>query len=169
MNLRRARCGQYLDWIIRPCLVSMAVRANAPSLNSRGAAALLLGTALIESECGEAIVQFGGGPALGVWQMEPPTLRDHLRWIAQNKRWSEALAAVCLPVSSIEGQLPQNPLLACFLARVHYWRRDPGPMPYAEDYEEQAKRWGRYYQTQSIRAKMDAYVRKMRDSGHGLV
>ncbi|MDG4604136.1 MAG: hypothetical protein P9C48_06355 [Defluviicoccus sp.] len=74
-----------------------------------------------------------------------------------------------MPVSSVEGQVPQNPLLSCFLAHVHYWRRDPELMPHAEDYEAQARRWGRYYQTQSIEKTMADYVHKMRDSGHGLV
>lgn len=43
-------------------------------LYSLGAAHLLLGTCGIESNYGQETVQTGGGPALGIYQMEPNTL-----------------------------------------------------------------------------------------------
>lgn len=169
MNERRERCKQYMHHVIQPTLALAAKHGGIQALASAGAAALLLGTALIESECGAAIVQYGSGPALGVWQMEPPTARDHLDWIDRHPAFKEVTARLLMPHAGVIAQLPINPSLSCWLARVHYWRRDPQIAPAALDFAEQARRWGRYYQTQSIARKMAAYVAKMEDSARGIV
>ena len=43
---------------------------------SREAVDLLMVTAAQESHCGEYIQQIGGGPAMGIFQMESDTLAD---------------------------------------------------------------------------------------------
>lgn len=169
MNERRERCKQYLHHVIQPTLAMAAELSAIPNLASVGAEALLLGTALIESECGAAIVQYRGGPGLGVWQMEPPTARDHLDWIERHPAFKQVTSALLVPGWGAVDQLPINLALSCWLARVHYWRRDPAPVPRANNFEEQARRWGRYYQTQSIPEKMAAYVTKMEDCWLGIM
>ena len=53
------------DYVIKPTLDQL-------NLDQPGASFLLLGTALVESNL-ERVRQVGGGPALGVFQMEPAT------------------------------------------------------------------------------------------------
>ncbi|RFD18931.1 hypothetical protein DY926_13985, partial [Komagataeibacter melaceti] len=61
-------------------LSDLKARVIAPTLTligmgGRAAVNLLAGTALAESGC-RRLVQDGGGPALGLWQMEPFTHDD---------------------------------------------------------------------------------------------
>ena len=61
---------QLHEYIIKPTLEYMG-----GNYYSKDAAFLLLCTAAIESNCGYYIKQVGG-PALGIWQMEPDTYND---------------------------------------------------------------------------------------------
>jgi len=62
---------QLKDLVIEPTLMEMG-----PEFQSPYAVALLVGTAAQESRMGEFLVQLGGGPALGIFQMEPDTYYD---------------------------------------------------------------------------------------------
>ena len=57
-----------LEWVIRPTL-------HALDMAGERAETLMLATALVESG-GRHTRQIGGGPALGLWQMEPETHDD---------------------------------------------------------------------------------------------
>ena len=59
---------QFAERVIRPALVKLRLQSPA-------AEALLLGTAVVESGL-SALVQAGGGPALGLYQIEPATHAD---------------------------------------------------------------------------------------------
>ena len=109
---------QLHDYIIKPALEYMG-----DNYNTVEARFLLLCTAAIESECGHYIKQVGG-PALGVWQMEPDTYTD----IHDN---SDALRNMDFD-NSIErlsddvmwaldfNHLVCNPMYACAMARLKY-------------------------------------------------
>lgn len=120
---------QLLDFIIVPTLKYMG-----GNYNSKNAQMLLLATAAIESECGYYIKQIGG-PALGVWQMEPATHSDI---------WAECDAlygnlgprAKNLGLEKNEygadADLIDSPMYSCAMARLKY-SMDSAPLPSFDD------------------------------------
>lgn len=115
------------------------------NLHSDNAVNLLIGTAAQESHLGRYRKQLGGGPALGIFQMEPATFDD----IVKNYlRYKPELAARIERVARISRfkaeDLENNDLLATCMARVHYLRvRESIP----SDLEGWARYWKRYYNT----------------------
>lgn len=115
------------------------------NLHSDNAVNLLMGTAAQESHLGRYRKQLGGGPALGIFQMEPATFDD----IVKNYlRYKPELAARIERVARISRfkaeDLENNDLLATCMARVHYLRvREAIP----SDLEGWARYWKRYYNT----------------------
>lgn len=106
---------------------------------------LLLGTAAVESAL--VHVRQIRGPARGFWQIEPATEHDHWQWLRTHK----ALRTVVTARSGVTGpsssHLQYNIVYGILMARVHYYRRDPEPMPAAEDIAEMGRRWHLYYKT----------------------
>ena len=114
-------------------------------LYSHAASNLLLGTAIQESRL-TYLKQLGGGPALGVYQIEPATLRDiHENYL--NRKPDMKLA-----VGNIRGFIDDelavigNLHYATAIARLVYFR-DKMPLPDADDFEGLAKYWKRVYNT----------------------
>ena len=106
---------------------------------------LLMGTAAQESHLGKYRKQLGGGPALGIFQMEPATFND----IVNNYlRYKPELASRIERVARISRfkaeDIENNDLLAICMARVHYLRvKEAIP----SDLEGWARYWKRYYNT----------------------
>ncbi|KXV18208.1 hypothetical protein [Gluconobacter oxydans] len=109
--------------IVRPTLIALGLWSSA-------AENLLTGTALAESRAAY-VRQVGGGPAVGLWQMEPATHDDcwtnFLNFPAQSR-----LATVCTrmraPDLSASAQLVTNLRYACAMARIRFYRaRDALP------------------------------------------
>lgn len=112
---------QLHDYIIKPTLEHMDSLGG--NYNTKEARFLLLGTAAIESNCGEFIKQING-PALGIWQMEPRTydaiwqncdavkksdfssLITNLRYLRYIKYYYD--------------QLMLSPMYSCAMARLKY-------------------------------------------------
>lgn len=128
----------FLNTVIEPAL--QAIGCWSPA-----AGVLLLGTAIQESRlCYRR--QIGGGPGLGLWQMEPQTYGDcydnYLRFrpelaakiIAQGRRheWPEP------------EWLITHDRFAAALARVKYLRA-PAPLPDASDIRAMASYWKQWY------------------------
>lgn len=119
---------------------------GAIGLESENAVRLLLGTCAQESAMGRYRRQLGGGPARGIFQMEPATQRD----IYENYlRYHPALKAkikwVCVAKDLTDPkELERNDRLAICLARVHYLRV-PEPIP--SDLRGWARYWKQYYNT----------------------
>ena len=150
-KLRKERMHpqQLLDHIIVPTLKYMG--GNYDSKNAR---MLLLATAAIESKCGYYIKQIGG-PALGIWQMEPNTEGD----IWKN---CDALGVtgfhdlICnlvvdngTPHSKskwTDGDLIYSPVYACAMARLKY-SMDSAPLPDHNDIEAVYREYKRIYNT----------------------
>lgn len=115
------------------------------NLHSDNAVNLLMGTAAQESHLGRYRKQLGGGPALGIFQMEPATFDD----IVKNYlRYKPELAARIERVARISRfkaeDLENNDLLATCMARVHYLRvREAIP----SDLEGWARYWKQYFNT----------------------
>lgn len=132
---------QLLDHIIKPALEYMG-----GNYNSKDAQMLLLATAAIESKCGYYIKQVGG-PALGIWQMEPATESDIWKncdnlkdKISKDK------------ISKLEGvfvgdALMYEPIYACAMARLKY-SMDPESLPHHGDWKQIYEYYKRIYNTE---------------------
>lgn len=126
-------------------------------LYSPAAANLLLGTAIVESTVGRIthLVQ-RGGPALGIYQVEPSTHRDtwenFLRYRGElrakvdqlaSQRWRNQIANMAFPA---DDELVWNLGYATAIARIKYYR-DPMPLPGAVDLPQLGLYWKRVYNT----------------------
>ncbi|MBR0560029.1 hypothetical protein [Neokomagataea anthophila] len=113
--------------IVRPALSALGLWSSA-------AENLLVGTALAESRA-VYVRQVGGGPALGLWQMEPATHDDcwlnFLNFPAQSRFATAVLAMIARDINPVE-QLVCNLRYACAMARVRYYRAQE-PLPAATD------------------------------------
>ena len=88
---------------------------------------LLLMTAAHESKLGEFIKQ-QGGPALGIFQMEPATHEDHWEYITPREWLYRALSYMNLETDTNASTMEYNLKYAIVLARIHYYRR-PEALP----------------------------------------
>lgn len=123
---------------IRPALAPIG-------LWSLAAERLLLATALAESGLRD-LVQSGGGPARGLYQMEPATHDDIWNnYLHFRDRLQADARALCAGAPGI-GQMVWNLQYASLMARLVYWRR-PEPLPPADDIEGHAAYWLAHYNT----------------------
>jgi hypothetical protein len=118
------------------------------NLYSPSAERLLMGTAAVESNFNN-FVQFGGGPARGMFQMEPPTFHDMLdRFLSLKSR--EALRAAVVATDNDKTpaflDLTNNHLFSAAMARVKYYSIH-APIP--SSLEDQAHYWWTYYNGRS--------------------
>ena len=109
--------GQLTELVIVPTLKYLD--PLIPFSNS--AVKLLQMTAAHESNCGQYLAQLGG-PALGIYQMEPLTAHDidinYLYYRKPLDKMKRNLISTC----SINRNLIANLDYATFMARVHYYR-----------------------------------------------
>lgn len=110
---------------------------------------LVMGTAAVESNFVN-FVQFGGGPARGMFQMEPDTFLDIVNRVLEKKRFAaekiavQALAQNNPPTFS---ELTSNHLLAAALARVKY-QTVPKDIP--DTLTGQSQYWWEHYNGKSL-------------------
>lgn len=118
--------SQLREHIVKPTLLGISTVIPY----SQEAEDLLVGTACVESNCGYYIKQVEGGPAQGIFQMEPDTeddckvnyidFRPELR-IIYNELTKQPHPAIF------------NNYYAAFMARVKYWRASD-PLPLRSNY-----------------------------------
>lgn len=149
---------QLRDDIIIPVLKFL--HPNIPY--SDAAVELLVGTATVESNRGDYVRQIGGGPALGIYQMEPNTLKDiYENYLTYNNQLMIKVDAL-RPVTDLgteKHQLVGNLFYATAMARVHY-KRVPQALPSLGDKEGMAKYWKQYYNTPLGAGTVDKYLEK---------
>lgn len=146
--------------VIRPALKKLAPLVGV----SRAAEQLLLGTYAHESEGGRWLYQQGGGPALGIYQMEPATHDDLLhRWIEPSRRRLAVLyAAVGTPYRG--ERLLYDLRYATVFARLHYLRV-PAPLPAADDWPALAAYWKAHYNTSKGRGQPAQFLSAAQRAG----
>lgn len=129
---------QFREGLVRPTLQTI-------SLWSPAAEELLMGTAAQETHLGALGRRQQGGPALGLWQCEPATLKLVMKW-ARRYRPSIALALYGLADTHEPGPelLVTNDRFACAVARVLYLSI-PKPLPDPHDLMAQAVMWKSVY------------------------
>jgi len=135
-------------------------------LGGTAAEELVLGTAIKESGLIH-LKQIGGGPACGLWQIEPFTGRDIIeRYYYRDFR----LRAVSRMLNRVLNQanpvileerlireLTSNLVLGCIVCRLKY--RDAKPkLPNAGDLEAQSHYWKDHYNTAAGDGKPEEYV-----------
>jgi hypothetical protein len=126
---------------------------------------LLMLTAAQESNLGEYITQ-RGGPALGIFQMEPATLYDlynnYLRYFPSRADFLKSFRTAC----SLEMDLTGNLLFQIAAARMQYLRKKgniPVKKDYGDDYgyvESLAKYWKKHWNTDLGRGTVAGAVQK---------
>lgn len=135
-------------------------------LHSDAAEELVMGTMAQESLLGAALKQIGGGPALGLPQMEPATHDDIWRNFLKYKPALAAKVAELAPVRYLQHDevrvhhtaLAAGLEYAAAMCRVHYLR-DKAPLPDAGDLAGQAATWKRVYNTALGHGTVAAYIR----------
>ncbi len=137
---------------------------SALDLYSLSAVGLLMGTAAQESRMGTYLAQLGGGPARGIFQMEPATESDIWKHFLDLSRQDIAMrlrtvTGVGEPdVLALEGNL----IYQIGMCRVHYLRRRD-PLPEYDDVIGLARYWKSHYNTHlgkgTVREFVDNYHR----------
>lgn len=131
---------QFITDIIKPALREI-------ELDSLEARALLLCTAAHESALGTYVTQMGG-PALGVYQMEPATYEDIFDNYLAYRDYMETrmLRGAHFIKAPPAKELQSNLKWATYLARVHYLRA-PELLPDYRNVNKIAAYWKKYYNT----------------------
>lgn len=120
---------------------------------------LVLGTALQEGDSLRALKQYGDGPALGLFGMEPAT---HLSLWTNYIRYRDPLqqAMLAMATFSREEQIPSpyemvtNLLYAAAMCRVRYLPT-PKKLPLENDARGLAEYWKQYYNTPAGKGTVD--------------
>jgi len=114
---------------------------------------LEMGTAAVESDFGTNLHQIGGGPAKGVFGIEPATEADI--WI-NYLRYNAATRHKVIDISGVTGPnqlaLEGNLIYGICLCRVHYYRVTE-PLPGPDDIPALAEYWKTYFNTYAKTAK----------------
>ena len=162
--LRQARRSQVAEdnYAIAKALLVNAIRPALQTLNRGGRAAeqLLLGTAIQESLLVHRR-QMGGGPARGLFQMEPATHDDC--W-TNYLEYRAALAAQIKETleagqEAAADTLETNDRYAAAMCRVRYMRV-PERLPAAGDIEAMANYWKAHYNTALGAGRPEEYLEK---------
>ncbi len=140
--------------------VCIALTGKAPP----EAVALLMETAAAESAFNTRI-QLGGGPARGLWQVEPNTAADifdnylasrfALRFGLMEISFGFGVYEHLMYKDALSDLLERNDVFCCCMARIVYLR-DPDPIPYS--IVERAAYWKRVYNTPLGKGTAEHYL-----------
>ncbi len=135
---------------------------------SDAAVNLLLGTAAQESGLGHYLVQLNGGPARGIYQMEPFTSNCILRNHVKHRK------SLRLKVTSLVGThaadtdpMVSNLAYATAMARLHYMRV-PFALPHADDVSGLAHYWKEHYNTHLGKGTVEEFMENYARFGIGV-
>ena len=143
-------------------LLSMVIRPALSKINlwSPSAEELVLGTAIVESGL-TYIRQWGDGPALGLWQVEPATHDDlYTNFLNYRPELGSQLMELRAPNLSMDENLATNLMYGAAVCRLCYYRK-PDALPEAGDIEGQAAFWKQHYNTPLGKGTVTKYVYKV--------
>jgi len=142
--------------LINPAL---ALVANGEMVGFDGpdAVTFLVGIAAVESRL-RLLRQVGGGPALGLWQIEPATHDDLLAsWLDTRPEVRSRVLSLRAEAPARHVQLASNLAYGAVIARLLIWRA-PARLPRATDVPGQAKVWKQYYNTAGGAGTEEKYI-----------
>jgi len=122
-----------------------------------------MGTVLKESGL-KFLKQIGGGPGLGLGQIEPATTKDvWFRYLARPDKLElrYKVSQFISPSPDILEQVAGNMYLSVAIIRVKYFMQSEA-LPGEFDVEGMADYWGRYYQTDNIDSQKEQFVKLYR-------
>jgi len=135
----------------------LSIHVISPTLKAIGlfseeADSIVLGTSFAESLLGDRthLVQVGG-PALGIFQIEPDTHQDiWVNFLAYRPELAGKVRRLCAPEFLQPDGIPEDAALvgclpyAAAICRLVY-RRSPEPLPHHNDPQAQGAYWVRWY------------------------
>ncbi|MBL4613611.1 MAG: hypothetical protein JKY27_01880 [Magnetovibrio sp.] len=147
---------QFRDFVVQPVLLELG-EWNA-TMNSQAAQNLLVGTAIQESHV-TYLKQLGGGPALGVMQIEPATHDDvWTNYLAYRNDLAKVVLGFAAGDSHDADQMPWNMGYGVAMARLIFWRQsDPMPTD-ANDLQALGQYWKDHYNTINGAGTVDEWV-----------
>lgn len=138
---------QLVQYVVEPTLRTL-------DMYSEDAVRLVLCTGVVESNL-SALHQIGGGPALGIYQMEPATHDDIWRnYLDHRKTLGVRIKQMCAYPPSAD-QMIWNLAYATAMCRVHYWRVS-NPIP--SSIAGMAGYWKKHYNTPQGAGTVDKFV-----------
>lgn len=154
------RAQNLREHVVIPVLLHLGLPGGEDAVD------LLVKTAISESGLNRR--KQVGGPALGLWQIEPKTHDDV--W-SNYLRFRPGLARKVsdyLGDDRIEAaRLKNNDEYACAIARLVYWRAKE-PLPPKEDAWLQAKYWKKHYNTEKGAGTLEHFLAENRLVEHYL-
>lgn len=152
-------CAHLKGEVIEPALSYLC--AWNPAINSESAINLLVGIVAQESGGGRYLRQRGGGPALGIYQIEPATHDDlwdnYLHYHGTLQDFAVRASTRQSGVSRRAHELIYNNFYATVIARLLLWRIDE-PLPAAHDVWELGAYWKRYWNTKNGKGIVEEFV-----------
>lgn len=124
-------------YIVRPVLKQY-------NLWSLAAENLLMGTAAQESHCGKWIKQMEGGPARGIYQMEPRTYLDIIQKVVP--KYEHIIGMAVSDFCPNPDVLIYDVRIATLMCRLQYVRFKE-KLPAHHDLPKLARHWKQYYNT----------------------
>jgi hypothetical protein len=143
-------------------LISIVLKDMEPEIPySETAVNLLMLTAAVESNLGTYIEQIGG-PARGIFQMEPATEEDiWINYLAYKPNLKNKVESYMSDTKKIGNHMVWNYAYAIAMARLKYLR-DPNPLP-NNTKDDLAKCWKRVYNTSLGRGTVEKAIKKYED------
>jgi hypothetical protein len=151
--------AQYKQHILVPVLEKL-------EMNSPETVALMVGTGLQESGF-KYLMQLGGGPAVGFYQMEMNTAEDIVYRYTQNKKHEfrvKIMKAVPMGMplwlmtpEELKWELTVNLALQVLLTRLKYYMV-PDPIPPSRDLRGHAEYWKQHYNTPLGAGTVEQYI-----------
>lgn len=140
---------QLKDLVIHPALEKV-------ELYSPEAVALVLGTACVESQCGEFLRQYPNGPALGIFQIEPATYEDLMKnYLDFRPELKAKVMALYCEGLNIEQNLTCNLMFQAAVCRLIYLRvseKIPNNLAGMANY------WKKYYNTSKGKGTPEKFI-----------
>lgn len=140
------------EHVVRPALVAVELHSDA-------AENLVMGTAAQESHL-EYLVQLEGGPAQGLFQMEPVTYDDI--WTNYLQHRNAIAFRIRRAIYTSDGVPPVRRLVwdlrfAAIMCRIHYLRKKE-PLPDANDVWALGRYWKEHYNTHMGKGTVQEFV-----------
>ena len=139
------------DFVVRPTLKRIGMWSQA-------AENILIGTVYQESRGGHFLHQLQGGPALGIYQIEPATHNDVWDNYLHYRDTLEKKVSTLAAAGALDEQLIVNLAYATAIARIIYYRI-PKALPPANDIHALAKYWKAHYNTEQGKGTVEEFVK----------